>query len=98
MKKLITFILILSFILTLAACGTSNSKSNDNRITVTLAAPLNAYIENFDTNLYKLWFEQQSGLDIEMIWLPAEDAERIAMIALSTGEDLPCAFVGFGSS
>ena len=32
-----------------------------------------------------------------MTWLPAEDAERIAMLALATGEGLPDAFVGFGS-
>ena len=67
-------------------------------IVVRLAAPQNAYIEDFDTNMYKLWLEEQTGLKIEMIWLPANDAEQIAKLALATGENLPDAYVGFGSS
>jgi len=71
-------------------------QNNSNRITVRLAAPQSAFIEDFDTNVYKLWLEEQTGLNIEMTWLSAEDADRIAMLALTTGEGLPDAYVGFG--
>ena len=89
---------ILAMMTGLSACGRQADSPVDDRIVIRLAAPQNAYIENFDTNLYKLWLEEQTGLRIEMTWLPAEDAERIAMQALATGEGLPDAFVGFGSS
>jgi putative aldouronate transport system substrate-binding protein len=82
----------------IVACGVTTNAPDDERITVRLAAPQNAHIEDFDTNLYKLWLEEQTGLNIEMTWLPAEEAERIAMRALATGEGLPDAFIGFGSS
>jgi hypothetical protein len=49
----------------LASCGTGQ-QDEASPITVRLAAPHNAYIENFDTNLYKLWLEEQTGLVIEM--------------------------------
>ncbi|MCL2253362.1 MAG: extracellular solute-binding protein [Lachnospiraceae bacterium] len=99
-SRTITVFLILILISMLNACNVSsnNHASDDEKITIRLAAPQNAYIENFDTNFYKLWLEEQTQLKIEMTWLPAEDAERLAMLALATGEDLPDAYVGFGSS
>ncbi len=92
--RLIILTLILSLILT--ACSSPNNKK-DERITVTLAAPQNAYIEDFDTNIYKLWLEEQTGLNIEMIWLPANDAEQIVWQQLQSGADMPDAYIGFGS-
>ncbi|MCL2096202.1 MAG: extracellular solute-binding protein [Oscillospiraceae bacterium] len=73
------------------------NKSEDNRIVVRLAAPQNNYIEDFDTNLYKLWLEEQTGLKIEMTWLPLENAEQIASQQLLGGEGLPDAYVGFAN-
>lgn len=99
MKSIPVLVLILTVLLGLAACdGLNNAADDGERITVTLMAPQHPFIINFDTNLYKLWLEEQTGLNIEMMWLPAEDAERIARIALATGEGLPDAFVGFGQS
>ncbi|MCL2602906.1 MAG: hypothetical protein FWD90_00335 [Defluviitaleaceae bacterium] len=83
-------------LLLLFACGDGNGSEAD-RITIRLATPQSAFIEDFDTNMYKLWLEEQTGYRIEMTWLPVNDAERIAMMALATGEDLPDAFIGFGS-
>ncbi|MDR0273060.1 MAG: hypothetical protein LBI27_07070, partial [Clostridiales bacterium] len=85
------FICVLLFV----SCG--GNEAEDDRIVIRLAAPQNALIEDFDTNLYKLWLEEQTGLRIEMIWLPENTAEQIAQLALSTGEDLPDAYIGFGS-
>jgi len=97
--KITAGILMLAIISSMISCSISdNEKNTDERITVRLAAPQNPYIENFDTNMYKLWLEEQTGLEIEMIWLPAEDAENIAKLALAAGEGLPDAYIGFGSA
>ena len=80
----------------LSACSLSGDA--DNRIVVRVAAPQSAHIEDFDTNLYKLWLEEQTGLKLEMTWLPREDAEAMVIRQLQTGEDLPDAYIGFGSS
>jgi putative aldouronate transport system substrate-binding protein len=81
----------------LAACAPSEQGKEEERITVRLAAPQSGFIEDFDTNLYKLWLEEQTGLRLEMTWLPVEDAEQIAHQQLLTGQGLPDAYVGFGS-
>ena len=96
--RIITAGIIITVLLTgLVSCSIPGREPGSERITVRLAAPQNTYIEHFETNMYKLWLEEQTGLNIEMTWLPAEDAERLAMIALATGEALPDAYVGFGS-
>ena len=101
MKKyvriIISSILIFVFILPLASCS-DNQKATTERITIKLVAPQNAFIEDFDSNLYKLWLEEQTNLNIEMTWLPERDAEQIVKLALASGEDLPDAYVGFGST
>jgi putative aldouronate transport system substrate-binding protein len=90
--KTVLFLLALA---ALSACGARVDEGE--RLTIRLTAPQNAFIEDFDTNMYKLWLEEQTGFAIEMTWLPANDAERIAMMALASGEDLPDAYIGFGS-
>ena len=95
------YIMIVLLMIMLAAplysCGSSGEKPKDERITVRLAAPQNAYIEDFDANMYKLWLEEQTGLDLEITWLPDKDAEQIVKMALATGDGLPDAYIGFGS-
>ncbi len=88
--------LICVMIIFLTGCA-SAAGQGDERKTVRLAAPENALIEDFDTNAYKLWLEEQTGLNIEMTWLPAAASEQMANIALLTGENLPDAYIGFGS-
>jgi putative aldouronate transport system substrate-binding protein len=89
-------ILLAAIILGFAAC--SPKEIQDKRITVRFAAPRNSYIDDFDTNLYKLWLEEKTGLKLVMTWLPAADAEYIVAHQLQTGEELPDAYIGFGSS
>jgi len=88
------FVLMLSCVV---SCGRPGDNNSDTRITVRLAAPQSAFIEDFDSNLYKLWLEEQTGLRIEMTWLPANDAEQTVRLALATGENLHDAYIGFGS-
>ena len=82
----------------LSLLGCQVSKDNvDTPIVVRLCAPQNSYIEDFETNAYKLWLEEQTGLKIEMTWLPEQDAAQLARTALLTGVGLPDAYVGFDS-
>jgi putative aldouronate transport system substrate-binding protein len=97
LPRAILLTLALALLSPLTSCGNNPSSDADDRITIRLAAPQNSLIEDFDSNLYKLWLEEQTGLKIEMIWLPEKDAEQIAKLALNTGEDLPDAYIGFGS-
>ena len=97
MRKLIAILLCFAVIGGVSSCANEDSSSGDKRITVRLAAPQSSYIEDFDTNLYKLWLEEQTGLKIEMTWLPQEDAEHIVIQQLASGEDMPDAYVGFGN-
>lgn len=92
-KLLIRLSLAVILVLPLVSC----SKSETERITVRLAAPQSTYIKDFDTNTYKLWLEEQTGLNIEIIWLPLEETEKIVREQLQSGKDLPDAYIGFGN-
>ncbi len=95
-SKGITIFLCICMFGIFSACFQADVKE-DKQITVHLTAPLNSYIEDFDTNQYKLWLEEQTGLKIEITWLPAEDAEQIVRQQLQTGQGLPDAYIGFGN-
>ncbi len=96
LRPIITIIVILIMLMPLSACSKYDTQTEP--VVVRLCAPQNAYIQDFDTNTYKLWLEEQTGLKIEMTWLSENDAEQLARIALLTGENLPDAYIGFGSS
>lgn len=86
----------LAVVVLFSACRGQTGRAQAPPVVVRLAAPQNAMIEDFATNEYKLWLEAQTGLRLEMTWLPAEDAIDIANKALTTGEGLPDAYIGFG--
>ncbi|MDR0325730.1 MAG: extracellular solute-binding protein, partial [Oscillospiraceae bacterium] len=95
-KRVFSILLTAVMLGGLVACSTDEPEPE--RITVRLAAPQSSYIADFDTNTYKLWLERQTGLNIEIMWLPIENAEHIIEYQLQTGEDLPDAYIGFGST
>lgn len=94
MRRIMLFFVMLCG---LAACSAPNEAERDERTVVRLAAPQNNQIEDFDTNQYKLWLEEQTGLKIEMTWIPASDAEILVDQQLQSGDELPDAYIGFGS-
>ncbi len=85
----------------IASCAPSGERSGavqtGERIVIRLCAPQNPYIQDFDTNLYKLWLEDATGLKIEMTWLPLENAEDIVLQQLASHDGLPDAYIGFGN-
>ncbi|MCL2056946.1 MAG: extracellular solute-binding protein, partial [Oscillospiraceae bacterium] len=97
LKLIALIVLALILAVPLAACGGYTDRQPD-RVTVSFVAPQNAYIEDFGSNLYKRWLEGQTGLIIEMEWLPAGNAEQAVKLALAAGDNLPDAYVGFGST
>ncbi len=92
-KRVISVLLLVLLLFAMPACDLSEGKENDRKV-ITLCAPQNAYIDDFDTNAYKLWLEEQTGLTLKMIWLPEKNAEEIIRTSLLTGTDLPDAYVG----
>ena len=48
----------------------------------------NDYVEDYETNMYTLWLEEQTGIDIEFNWLPAADAADKLNIMITAGEKL----------
>jgi putative aldouronate transport system substrate-binding protein len=95
--RVLALILCAALLCGFSSCVSNNKGKSDDRIVVRLAAPQNNYIEDFNTNWYKLWLEEQTGLKLEITWLPMEDAEQIARQQLQSGEGLPDAYIGFGS-
>ena len=94
-KALIISFVLAIMLLPLISC--SQNKTPPEPITIRLAAPQSPYIQDFDTNMYKLWLEEQTGLNIEITWLPLKDAEAIARQQLEDGVDLPDAYIGFSN-
>ncbi len=92
-KRIVSILLLISLIFPLAACGAAGGGEAAPKV-ITLCAPQNSFIEDFDTNAYKLWLEERTGLTIKMIWLPEQNAEEIIRSSLLTGTDLPDAYVG----
>ncbi|NLW79682.1 MAG: extracellular solute-binding protein [Ruminococcaceae bacterium] len=93
--------LLLALVLAMAffACAPAGgAAAPDEAVTIRLAAPQNGNILDFETNAYKLWLEEQTGLKLEMTWLPQEDAGQIVHQQLLSGDGLPDAYIGFGSS
>ncbi len=95
--KIVVLLLCISILSCLSSCSALSKEDKAEKITIRLVAPMNSYIEDFDTNVYKLWLEEQTGLNIKVTWLPAEDAEQIVRQQLLSGEGLPDAYIGFGS-
>ncbi len=92
-KRVVSVLLFAALLFAVVACDAPD-KGEEAQKVVTLCAPQNSFIEDFDTNSYKLWLEEQTGLSIEMVWLPEKNAEEIISTALQTGNDLPDAYVG----
>ncbi len=95
-RRVISVFLFIIIFFVIVACDVSAQKESDRKV-VTLCAPQNSFIEDFDTNAYKLWLEEQTGLIIKMVWLPEKNAEDIIRTALLTGNELPDAYVGISN-
>jgi putative aldouronate transport system substrate-binding protein len=64
------------------------------KVTLRIAAPSNASIEDINTNEFTKWYEKQTNVHIQWILLPENEARDKLNLMLSSG-DLPDAIMGF---
>lgn len=99
MKKLITLFLCLSLVATLlAGCGpTGNADGgnagdgDDGKTTITIGLLEDVNVQDYETNAFTLWLEEQSGYNIEFYYYAssANDAKSQVSTMTAIGEDLP---------
>jgi putative aldouronate transport system substrate-binding protein len=64
------------------------------KVTLRVAIPGNASVEDFSTNTFTQWYEQQTNVHIEWIILPSDEALAKLNLMLSSG-DYPDVIMGF---
>ncbi|MBO4411449.1 MAG: extracellular solute-binding protein [Lachnospiraceae bacterium] len=68
------------------------------RKVITVGIPLNAQTEDYDTNAYTLWLEEQTGVDLEFVYFSSNSSERTTQLNLmvaSSTDKLPDVIVGW---
>ena len=60
-------------------------------LTLTIGLPLSANVEDYDTNAYTLWLEEETGFDLEFITFQSSATDYKAQLStmLATGDELP---------
>ena len=60
-------------------------------LTLTIGLPLNSNVEDYDTNAYTLWLEEQTGYNLEFVTFQSGGTDYKAQLSsmLATGEELP---------
>lgn len=101
MKKTLTLVLALAVLLTacLPASAAVTEKGVlpivDEPITLTVAFPVNPKVEDINTNKLTLWYEEQTGIQLEFIELSTEDTATQVNMLMNSG-DLPDIILGYG--
>ncbi len=67
-------------------------------ITLTIGLPLDARVEDYDTNAFTLWLEEQTGYNLEFVEFQSNPADYKAQLSgmMSVGDELPDILWGFG--
>lgn len=74
------------FIFSAAACFACTNADTKPVTTVRVAMPANEQIQDADTNYYKCWLEQHTGLDIEISFIPKDYTEEYLRQLFSSNE------------
>ncbi len=71
--------------------ATIDNKEIPQDLTLTIGIPLSASVEDYDTNAYTLWLEEQTGYDLEFITFQSSSTDYKAQLStmLATGDELP---------
>lgn len=112
MKKLIAVLLCLIMVVSvLAGCGPTAPSGGNNSdtsatetqatlpedITLTIGIPQSGKVEDYDTNAYMLWLEEQTGYDLQFQAYQgtAADMKSQLSVAMVDGDELPDILLGF---
>ena len=66
----------------------------DEPVTLRVAVPVNAKVEDIHTNAYTLFLEEQTGIDLEIVELASSDTSTQINSMMLSG-DLPDMFIGY---
>jgi len=60
-------------------------------LTLTIGLPLSASVDDYDTNAYTLWLEEETGFDLKFVTFMSNATDYKAQLStmLATGDDLP---------
>ncbi|MBP3305242.1 MAG: extracellular solute-binding protein [Oscillospiraceae bacterium] len=107
MKKLLAMLLVLVAVLGLfAGCqktGTESTKpegsqGQDEKVVITIGIPENAKTEDYETNSYTLWLEEQTGFDLKIQKFASAAADyktQLSTMIVNEKEDLPDMLMNF---
>ena len=72
MKKIIALLLVLVTLFTLVSCGkkeqTPSEAETDGVPTISIGVKQSANVEDYDTNEFTLWLEEQLGINLEFVY------------------------------
>lgn len=70
MKRAVFLLLFLLSLFHFSSC------SSESKVSVRIAIPHSPYIQNLESNYYKLWLEEKTGVEIEFVQIDYESAEE----------------------
>ncbi len=80
MKKVLAMLLLLTLVV--GACVTAGAQGEKK--TLTVMTPKSARVEDYDTNAFIIWLEEQTGIDVTWIQVPSESwEEKISTVMMS---------------
>lgn len=104
MKKLMALLLALTMLIgLLAGCGTNSEQGNNEtkvqnenadgeKTKITIGIRENTLVEDYETNAYKLWLEEQTGYEIEFQLFASggnDAATQLSVMLVNDNEKLP---------
>ncbi len=112
MKKLLALLLCAVMVLSLfAGCNTTPGGNDDSTdkggsdinqelpedLTLTIGLPMSSLVEDYDTNAFTLWLEEETGYNIEFQKFQPmpNDYKSQLNVAMIDGEPLPDILIGF---
>lgn len=61
----------------------------EDKITLTIGMPDNENVEDFETNAYTLWLEEQTGIDLKFVLFSQPDPMQKLRLMFSSNSELP---------
>ena len=89
MKKTLALILAALLALTGIAAAETVTFPLETPVTLTVALKQSANVSDYEDNYYTKWLEEHTGVDIELVLFPAQDADTKLTLMINGGDALP---------